>query len=170
VKPLSPPDSHHLQAAIGWLGLGNHTEANEELEKIAPAMRAHPDVLEVRLELYARAKKWDKCLDIASAIIKLAPNRPEGWIQRSFALHELHRTQEAFDELVPAAERFPKVWTIPYNLACYLAQLGRLEECQKWFKMAMNIDENTVKRAAIDDPDLQPLWDSMGGTVWKRTE
>jgi len=36
--------------------------------------------------------------------------------------------------------------------------------------MAMNIDENTVKRAAIDDPDLQPLWDSMGGTSWKRTE
>jgi hypothetical protein len=36
--------------------------------------------------------------------------------------------------------------------------------------MAMNIDENTVKRAAIDDTDLKPLWDSMGGTAWKTTE
>jgi hypothetical protein len=29
-------------------------------------------------------------------------------------------------------------------------------------------DEGTVKRAAIDDPDLEPLWDSMGATRWKR--
>jgi hypothetical protein len=34
---------------------------------------------------------------------------------------------------------------------------------------AMAIDEPTVKRAAIDDPDLKPLWDSMSGTIWKRT-
>ena len=28
------------------------------------------------------------------------------------------------------------------------------------------IDEHTVKRTAIDDPDLKPLWDSMSGTRW----
>jgi hypothetical protein len=32
------------------------------------------------------------------------------------------------------------------------------------------IDEQTMKRAAIDDPDLKPLWESMGGTLWKRAE
>jgi tetratricopeptide (TPR) repeat protein len=169
-KPLRPPDSFHLQAAIGWLELGNPLEANDELEKITPELRAHPDVLEVRLEIYARTKKWDMCLDIAGAIIKLAPDRPEGWIQRSFALHELHRSQEAFDELMPAADKFPKVWTVPYNLACYCAQTGRLEECKLWFEKAMRIDEKTVKQAAVDDPDLKPLWESMGGTVWKRVE
>jgi hypothetical protein len=45
VKPLDLPDIHHLRAAQGWLELGNHLEANEELEKIAPALRAHPSVL-----------------------------------------------------------------------------------------------------------------------------
>jgi hypothetical protein len=63
---------------------------------------------------------------------------------------------------------FAKVWLIPYNLACYCAQLGHLDECQVWFKKAMAIDEHTVKRAAIDDPDLKPLWDSMSGTLWKK--
>jgi hypothetical protein len=48
MKPLEPPDSLHLQAAQGWLELGSHIEANEELEKIAPQLRAHPDVLKVR--------------------------------------------------------------------------------------------------------------------------
>jgi hypothetical protein len=72
--------------------------------------------------------------------------------------------------LLPAAVIFREVWTIPYNLACYCAQTGRLEECKTWLKMAMNIDEKTVRRAAVDDPDLKPLWDSLGGTWWKREE
>ena len=170
IKPLEPPDSIHLKAAEGWLELGDHVEANEELEKVTPTLRAHPDVLELRWQIYAKEKKWGACVDIAEAVIKLDSNRPDAWIHRSFALHELKRTQEAFDHLLPVADRFSKVWTIPYNLACYCAQLGRLDECQAWFKKAMAIEEQTVKRMAIDDPDLKPLWDSMSGTLWKRTE
>jgi tetratricopeptide (TPR) repeat protein len=170
MKPLTAPDSHHLLAAQGWLELGNHLEANEELEQIAPQLRAHPDVLEVRWNIYAGQKHWNACVDIAGAIIKLAPERQDGWIHRSFALHELKRTEEAFDQLFPARERFPEVWVIPYNLACYCAQLGRLDESEKWFKQAMAIDEDLAKRTAIDDPDLKPLRDSMSGTMWKRPD
>jgi hypothetical protein len=36
--------------------------------------------------------------------------------------------------------------------------------------MAMGIDEQTVKRGASDDPDLKPLWDSMGGTSCERVD
>ena len=126
VKPLDEHDSHHLSAAQGWIGLGNYLEANEELDRINPRLRTHPDVLEVRWHIYAHYKKWEPCVDIAGAIIKLDPKRSDGWTQRSFALHELKRTDEAFDQLKPAAEGFPKEWTIPYNLACYCAQLGRL--------------------------------------------
>jgi hypothetical protein len=80
-------------------------------------------------------------------------------------LHELKRTQEAFDQLLLVADRFSQVWTIPYNLACYCAQLGRLDQCEEWFRKAMAIDEHTVKRQAIDDPDLKPLWDSLSNTL-----
>ena len=48
IKPLEPPDSFHLEAAVGWLELGNHLEANEELDQITASLRAHPDVLLVR--------------------------------------------------------------------------------------------------------------------------
>ena len=170
MKPLEPPDSMHLEAAQGWLELGNPVEANVELEQIEPDQRAHPDVLEVRWQIYAHTKKWHVCVDIAEGIVKLHPDRAVAWIHRSFALRRLKGTQEAFDQLLPAADRFPKVWLIPYNLACYCAQLGRLDECLQWFKKAMAINEETVKRAAVDDPDLQPLWDSMGGMFWKRAE
>jgi hypothetical protein len=52
-------------------------------------------------------------------------------------------------------------------LVCPLLALMWMDECKECFKMAMNL-EQTVKREAIGDPDLKPLWDSMGGAVWKR--
>lgn len=168
MKPLEHPDDLHLEAAQGWLELGNHLEANEELDMISPEMRVHPDVLNLRWHVYSKARKWDACVDIASALIKLAPECPLGWIHRSFSLHNLKRTQEAFDNLLPVAGEFPRVWTIPYNLACYCSQLGRLDEAQDWFKKAMEVDEPSVKESALDDPDLKPFWDSMSGTLWKR--
>ena len=55
MKPVQPPDSFRLSAAICWLDLGNWQEANEKLEKVARAMRAHPEVLELRGQIYAKA-------------------------------------------------------------------------------------------------------------------
>jgi len=45
---LDGTDHVHLQAAEGWLEVGNWREANEELNCITPQLRAHPDVLTVR--------------------------------------------------------------------------------------------------------------------------
>jgi tetratricopeptide (TPR) repeat protein len=168
IQALRPPDSHHLQAAQGWVELGNYDEANDELEQIHPELRVHPDVLEIRYEIYAHAENWVACVDIAAAIIKLVPEQSSGWVRRSFALHVLKHTKEAYENLLCVAEKFPTVWTIPYNLACYCSQLGRFNEARDWFKKAMRIDENTVREAGIDDPDLLPLWDSMSGTMWMK--
>ena len=55
--PFSPPDSHHLEAAKGWLELGNPEEAFEELGLIEPQLRGHPDVLELCWRIYATAGK-----------------------------------------------------------------------------------------------------------------
>jgi len=80
----------------------------------------------------------------------------------------MRRTPEALDLLVPAAKKFPKVWTISYNLACYCSQLLRLDDARDGFKKAMALNEKVVKEQALDDPDLKPLWDSMSGTLWER--
>jgi hypothetical protein len=45
MKPLQPPDSFHLLTAQGCVELGNHVEANAELEKIAPQSRAVSEVV-----------------------------------------------------------------------------------------------------------------------------
>jgi hypothetical protein len=42
------------------------------LAKITAELRTHPDVLEVRLAIYAQARKWDMCVAIAGTTIKPA--------------------------------------------------------------------------------------------------
>jgi len=72
-----------------------------------------------------------------------------------------HRTKEAFDALLPVADKFPEQWLIPYNLSCYCCQLGRLDEAREWFHRALTLgDENAIKRAALNDPDPAPLMDT----------
>ena len=79
----------------------------------------------------------------------------------------MQRTQEAFDQLLPVMDKFPKVWTIPYNLACYASRLHRFDEAQKWLKQAMAVDAQTVQAAAQEDEDLKPLWNNLDGAMWQ---
>ena len=165
MKPLQPPDSHHLEAAQGWLELGNHAEADAELDSIASSLRAHPDVLNVRWGIYAAARKWEAALDIAAALIQLNPEDPLGWVHRSYSLHELKRTAEARDNLLRVVDRFPDDPIMRYNLACYECQLGNLERAKQWLEKAFAIgDAKEMKLAALEDPDLEPLWKEIGKT------
>ena len=58
-------DIHCLNAAEGWLELGNHLEADIELDNITPKLAAHPLVLQMRWRVYSQARKWDMCVEIA---------------------------------------------------------------------------------------------------------
>ncbi len=156
---LQPPDTHHLSAAIGWLELGNPSEATQDLEKISPALLVHPEVLEVRWQIHAKALQWEKCVEVAREFTEIAPKKSFGWIHLSFALHELKRTQEAHENLVGILEQFPDEWLMRYNLACYSCQLGNLDEAGRWLAgAALKGDAKQIKRMAQDDPDLEPLF------------
>ena len=55
--------------------------------------------------IYASIEKWDYCLEIGSAMVRLDPARFTGWINRSFALHCLKRTKEAYEQLKEGLRR-----------------------------------------------------------------
>ena len=103
------------------------------------------------------------CLEITSTIVRLDPSRVGAWIDRSNALHFLGRYQEAWDLLPPALERFPDNVFLPYNIACFACRLGRLGEARDWLKQAgaLAADKPALKRMALDDPGLEPLWEEM---------
>jgi tetratricopeptide (TPR) repeat protein len=156
---LTRADKRHLDAAEGWVELGNHLEANEELECITPQLRAHPDVLHVRYRVLAAAKKWEMAAEVAQAIAKLVPTDSFGFFHLAYALHELKRTKEARDVLLPIVDKFPDDYLIRFNLACYFCQLGKLKEAWRWLEKAIDLaDTKELKLMALNDPDLQPLW------------
>ena len=163
MPPLEPPHSHFLNAATGWLMLGNAAEARREFEQLGPTARTHPDVLDFQWRIFAHEKRWEEAVDVAQCLVDQCPKHADAWVHRSFALHDLRRTQEAFDLLLPAAKSFPKETTIPYNLACYASQLGDLPAARKWFRRVLTRGKSPEEKrhrlaAALEDADLQPLW------------
>ena len=168
MKPLSPADRTHLQAADGWLDLGSHSEANAELEKVAPANRAHPDVLQVRWRVYAKAGKWDACLDIATALTQTTPRRRFGWLHRAISLDRLRRPAEAKELLLSAIEKLGPCSTFAFHLACVCARRGQPVEAKRWVKEAIDLAENKatldrLRLRVLDEPALGEFWREIGG-------
>ena len=159
MQPLSEPDKKCLDAAEGWLGLGNWIEAKAELDNLRPQMREHPAVLCVRWNIYAAAKQWEAAAVVARKLSQLTPQLAFPWIQLAHSLHSLKRTEEARNTLLPVVDRFPRQPFIRYKLACYACQLGHLQEAQHWLQAALELGDSTeVVKMALQDPDLKPLW------------
>jgi tetratricopeptide (TPR) repeat protein len=162
MKPLEPPDTHHLSSAEGWFELGDYVSANEELEKITPALRGHPDVLDARWRISARSHRWDVCLDIGQAILKINPECEIGWVRTAQAFHGLKDYRQAFDVLFPAVAKFPDSAVVKYDLACYHCLLGRLDEARGLLVEAFKTGGQKLKLYALSDPDLAPLRAMIG--------
>jgi predicted Zn-dependent protease len=159
---LGANDQRQLAAAEGWLELGNWQEANEELEQITPEMRAHPYVLRLRYGVYAAAEKWEMAAEVARGMSVILPDNSWGWIQWAYSLHELKRTKEARSVLISVADKFPDQDMISYNLACYCCQLGALKEAMQWLGKTIDLaGKKDIRLMALDDPDLEPLWNDI---------
>ena len=157
---LQHPDTVHLEAAAGWIELGDYDSANEELENIREEWRVYPDVLELRWLIYSHHEQWDACLDITSAIVKMAPDRVWGWIHKAYAQRRatggsIEKSKRILEE---AAKLFPNHDMIQYNLACYCAQLGQLDAAEEHLDKSYELgDAEQIKLMVIHDEDLKLL-------------
>ena len=162
---LGGADLLGLQAVEGWLALGNPLEALVELDRITPRAHHHPHALDLRWQVNAALRDWDRALEAAGLMLERTPGDPRGWIHRAYALRRARSggLQQAWDALLPAYERFPGESIIPYNLACYATQQGRLPEAWDWLNRAIESAEDIaqIKEQALRDDDLRPLWDRI---------
>jgi tetratricopeptide (TPR) repeat protein len=161
MPPLEFPESHYLLHAVGWLELGNLTEANAELDHLKEELQSHPDVLEVRWAICAEGRDWTEGLEAARVLIQVAPERASGWLHQAYALRRVAGggLEQAWRALLPASEKFPDVEIIAYNLSCYACQMSQMETARDWFKRAIVLgDKEQVRKRALQDDDLAPLW------------
>jgi len=161
VQKLEPPDSHYLNAAIGWLGLGCPKDAREELSQLSADSLNHPDTLEVRWTLCVQEERWEEALKIAELEWKLRPDEAGGWLHRAYALRRAPSGGliMAWGVLLPAADKFPQEPVIAYNLSCYACQLKHLDTARTWLQRAVKIGgKDEIRKMALADEDLKPLW------------
>ena len=51
---------------------------------------------------------------------------------------------------------------IAFTLACYASVEGRMEEAKEQLRHAIELDKD-IRKLAVDDGDLKPLWDWIAG-------
>jgi predicted Zn-dependent protease len=145
-----------VEAAFGWLGLGLPAEARAELAALTAAHTAHPQVCACRLALATCEEAWEEAREWAEHLVMLQPDEPQWTISLAYATRRSRSIAEAEAILRAARARFPREAILPYNLACYASQLGRLDEARALLAEATALDES-LKDLAAQDPDLLPL-------------
>ena len=165
MNPLPPPDCFFVSAADGWLGLGDPASAAAELDQVSAAHRHHPAVLHLRWALCASQLDWPEALRVARELRDSLPEQAVGWLHFSYALRRAPEggLTAAWNELLPALEKFPEEPTIPFNLACYACQLGRLDDARAMLARAAGQNRDFIQQLALSDADLEALWPEIRG-------
>jgi len=159
--PLELPDRQYLRAAQGYLELEMYSEAAEELGKIDPTCLAVPEVLLVRLWVYAGIQDWGMMQSVAKRLSSRDPKNPQWAISAAYATRRAESIEAAKSILMKALESHPEEPTIHYNLACYECQLGNGAVSKEHLIRATKANVK-FKAMALDDSDLEPLWAEIG--------
>jgi len=166
IPALEHPDGIYLNAAVGWIELGNHREAREELSRLRPEAVLHPMVLDVGWQVHAHFEEWQEALSCAKTLCDCLPKDANSWTKQAVSLYRLGRPEDSFALLRPRVVRFPNSFILHYDLACYACQLNKLTEAQEWLKTAFKLGAQlrparNVRSLALSDPDLTVLWDEI---------
>jgi tetratricopeptide (TPR) repeat protein len=119
----------------------------------------------VRYDIYSKGGKWDGAVEIANTLTKLLPGNPAGWIDLAYATRRKTGggIPQAREILTEAKAKFPNEYLISFNLACYECQLGNLQAAKQRLKEAIDLaGKNDIRMRALNDPDLEPLWNEIG--------
>lgn len=152
------PTSTRLSYANGYIELGMLDEACEELDAIDPAARLENEVLAIRSKLYLELKNWDLMEAVSKQYARQAPESQYAWINWAYALREQGRNELAKDIALEGLKIHPTESILWFNLACYCSLLGEFQDASDHLNSAIKLDK-IFEKEAVDDPDLQGLWD-----------
>jgi hypothetical protein len=132
-----------------------------------PANSPNPDVLQMRWRVFAKSEKWDTCLEIATALIRVTPDRPIGWIHQAVSLDKLGRTADAKEVPLGAVKTIGPSSICAFHIACFCAQLGQFAEAQEWVRKTIEWAEDKeaqqrLRLRVLDEPVLEPFSKDLG--------
>jgi tetratricopeptide (TPR) repeat protein len=114
----------------------------------------------MKILLTLKEERWEDALTLSEQLRSLAPEGGASFIHGAFCLHELDRTLEAVELLLDGPDSLQDEPIFHYNLGCYQAAIGALEDARKCLRKSFNLDERLVD-IARKDPDLKLLQDLL---------
>jgi Flp pilus assembly protein TadD len=144
----------HPAGIESWVVLNDAARALEEIE---PEDRTRQEVLSARLDLYMTAKKWDMAAAVASHLVKVEPEEAGRWVNLAYVRRRTESVERAEAILIRGRDLHHDNALIEFNLACYASVTGRFEEAKVRLRHAIETDKE-IRRLALDDEDLKPLW------------
>jgi hypothetical protein len=108
-----------------------YLEANAELDKVDPFCRAAPEVLAIRLGIYAELKKWQLMQVVAENLVNFDPAEAQWRISFAYATRRAESIGKRRQTLLNALGSHPEEPTIYYNLAWYEFRLGNLSDVKQ---------------------------------------
>lgn len=149
-----------LLAAQGYIELEMYDEALRELDEVSPELRVREETLHMRLFIVMRCRRWNEALKVCDALRASNSDLTTGYIHGAFCLHELGRTEEAKAMLLSGPATLLREATYYYNLGCYDAVLGNVEDAQHALLISFRMDDK-FREIAKHDPDLRAVADFL---------
>lgn len=146
-----------ILAAQGYAELEMHPEALAELNRLPFADQIRPEVLEMRVLMLMKDRRWEAAFDVSEKLCAIVPDEPLGFIHAAYCLHEMGKTQQAKELLLEGPAALATHPTYHYNLACYECALGNLETARAYLAASFSMDAG-LHEYAKTDPDLKPLY------------
>jgi predicted Zn-dependent protease len=145
-----------LLAAQGYIELDMPEAALSELDELPTEDQNRREVLQVRLFIYMRARQWREAMKVCDHLREADPEQTTGYIHGAFCLHELGQTRAAKDLLLSGPASLLREATYYYNLGCYDAVLGNLQDAQHALEISFKMDDK-FREIAKYDPDLKEV-------------
>ena len=145
-----------ILTAQGYMELGLFEDARSELVALPKEGWERGDVMETWVLCEMGEQRWNEALEMSRRLCEMQPKEPCGYIHAAYCLHELGRTAEALEFLQSGPRSLRTKSVFFYNLGCYCAKLGRMEEAKLLLEKSFEID-NGLRRVAKKDPDLADL-------------
>lgn len=151
-----------LEAARGYREPGMHVDAWDELEKLEPEDRAHPDVITERIEILFGLERWGDALALIDGLLNAGDPNPELLLMAVRAARRSGDFVKTKTFLLRSIGPFNEAAMHHYWLAACEAQLGDLEAAKRHLTECFNRDRD-MRATALQEPLLAPVWDSFAG-------
>ncbi len=167
-RPLAIGQSIRMQTHLrreltvvqGYLELGMHELAWDALVKIDVRYHEATPYLRIRVDVCHVLERWDIVAEVTRQLAEVEPWDVRHIIKMAEAVRMIAGEGAAAHLLDSAKEKYVPDAVLLYNLACYRATSGCIEEAKSLLSEAFTLNI-WLKLHALRDPDLKGVLDTL---------